>query len=83
MLIETRKANKSPKSQENLQNEQSSKLFLSVDGLEALRIPPLPPIYNFGVFEGCCLALAFPPPNFVFRFAKRAANKKVVFAPPV
>ena len=23
-----------------------------------VRIPPSPPIYNFSVFEGCCLALA-------------------------
>jgi len=26
-------------------------------------------------------ALAFPPPNFVFRFAKNAARKGVAFAP--
>ena len=35
-----------------------SKSSIRVKSVSRVRIPPSPPIYNFSVFEGCCLALA-------------------------
>jgi SAM-dependent methyltransferase len=52
-----------------------SKSSIRVKSVSRVRIPPLPPFYNFSVFEGCCLALKYAT---YFAEKNRCKNIKII-----